>query len=434
MRIRTIIYITFTVIAFNFASCSNKYCSVGETGTPGCPSYNPVEEPQRYPNLILRTLTKSRDGLDVSTSVLTDREIEEVFGLELAEDNIQPVWINIKNNSDKAYYLIKVYTDSHYFTPNEVATMSYVTFAIDVNKAIDSYVNRKSITRRIPAKSEVSGFFYSNWDPGAKYLHIVLYSEQDVQSFTFFHLIPGLKLDYQKVDFDNLYKQNEFIELNTCSELEEAIKTIPCCTQKKDGSGENDPLNFVIIGDGEPVFGSLLRQGWDVTESINLGSAWKAAKSFFTHERWRTSPMSSLFFYNRPQDIGLQKARSTIHERNHLRLWLTPYLYKGKNVWIGAISRDIGSYFTWKTTWKTAHAIDPDIDEARNFLVQDLLFSQYVEEFGWVDESIAPATKEEPHFNFMEQPWWSDGRRAVFIVSEEPTSLFDLEEFNCGSD
>ena len=388
------------IFTLSFTSCSKKYCSVGQEGTPGCPSYKPLEDPGSYSNIVLRTMTKENAGLEVSTSVLTDSEIEEVFGLDLAKDGIQPIWINIKNSSEKSYYLIKIFTDTHYFTPNEVATMSYVTFAIDVNKAINSYVNNNSLKRQIPANSEVSGFFYSNWDPGVKYIHIVLYSEEDVQNFSFYQEIPGLKLDYQKVDFENIYEKDEFIELKNCQELTNALNSIPCCTQDKNGSGENDPLNFVVIGESEPLFASFLRQGWDVTESINIGSAWRAAKSFFTHNRWRTSPMSSLYFYNRPQDIGLQKARSTIHERNHLRLWLTPYTYQGKNIWIGAVSRDVGSYFTWKTTWKTAHAIDPDIDEARNYLVQDLIYSQFVEEFGWVDQSIVAATKRRTSYKF----------------------------------
>ena len=144
--------------------------------------------------------------------------------------------------------------------------------------------------------------------------------------------------------------------------------------------------------------------------------------------------MSSLFFYNRHQDIGLQQARSTIHERNHLRLWLTPYIHKGKTVWIGAISRDIGSYFTWKTKWKTAHAIDPDIDEARNYLIQELVYSQSLKQIGFIDGSLTAATRDDPHFNFMEQPWWTDGGRAIFIFDKKVTSIDDLEDFDCNSE
>jgi hypothetical protein len=42
------------------------------------------------------------------------------------------------------------------------------------------------------------------------------------------------------------------------------------------------------------------------------------------------------------QDIGWQKARGTIHERNHMRFWQSPIRFRGKKVFVGQISRDIG--------------------------------------------------------------------------------------------
>jgi LssY-like putative type I secretion system component LssY len=425
----TLILILLTACALS--GCAKHYCSIGEAPTFGCHTYSPIEKPESSPTVLLRSQTIIEGGLEVSTAVLSDWGSAEIFGLELAKELIQPVWINIKNNTDEAYYLLKANTDPYYFTANEVATMNHQTFAIDVNKAIDSYVKNKSISRQIPPMSEVSGFYYSTWDPGVKYLDIALYRENDLKHFVFQHEVPGLRLDYQRVDFDNLYRNDEIINIESCEELVETIKDIPCCTQKKDGTGENDPLNFVIVGEPDVIFGAFARRGWDVTETINVSSGWRAAKAFFTHERLRTSPMSALYFYKRSQDMGLQKARSTIHERNHLRLWLTPYNYRGKTVWIGAISRDIGSYFTWKTQWKTAHAIDPDIDEARNYLIQDMMFSQALKQVGLIHGSIVPASREDPHTNFMGQPWWTNGGRTVFIFDEEVTSLDDLEEFDC---
>lgn len=414
--------------------CAKHYCTVGENPIFGCHTYNPIEKPESSQTVLLRSQSINKGGIEVSTAVLSDWESVEIFGLDLAKERIQPVWINIKNNTNDRYYFIKVNTDPYYFTPNEVALMNHQTFAIDVNKAIDSYIKNQSISRQIPPMSEVSGFYYSTWDPGLKYLDIALYSENDLKNFIFRHEVPGLKLDYHNVDFESLYRDNEITNIDSCEELVKIIKSIPCCTQKKDGKGKNDPLNFVVVGDTNLIFGAFARQGWDVTETINVRSGWKAARAFFKHERLRTSPMSALYFYKRPQDIGLQKARSTIHERNHLRLWLTPYIYRGKAVWIGAVSRDIGSYFTWKTQWKTAHAIDPDIDEARNYLIQDMIFSQSLKEVGMIEGSIQPSTREHPHTNFMGQPWWTNGGRAIFIIDEEVTSIDDLEEFDCDPD
>ena len=69
--------------------------------------------------------------------------------------------------------------------------------------------------------------------------------------------------------------------------------------------------------------------------------------------------------------VQRQKPRHDIHERNHLRVWLTPLRLEGEPVWIGQISRDIGVRFTKKTI--TTHKIDPDVDEARDYVIDDLV-------------------------------------------------------------
>jgi hypothetical protein len=67
-----------------------------------------------------------------------------------------------------------------------------------------------------------------------------------------------------------------------------------------------------------------------------------------------------------------QKPRHTVHERNHLRLWLSPMCYAGKPVWVGQISRDIGVRFTLKAWPPVTHKIDPDIDDAMFPIIEDL--------------------------------------------------------------
>jgi hypothetical protein len=79
--------------------------------------------------------------------------------------------------------------------------------------------------------------------------------------------------------------------------------------------------------------------------------------------------------YGRRQDLALQKARDNVHQRNHLRLWLTPMRYEGKQVWVGQISRDIGTRLTIHSKTLTTHKIDPDVDEARRALLEDVAYS-----------------------------------------------------------
>ncbi len=139
--------------------------------------------------------------------------------------------------------------------------------------------------------------------------------------------------------------------------------------------------------------------------------------------------MSALYFYDRPQDVGLQKARQSVDERNHLRLWLSPMRYQGMPVYIGQISRDIGVKLTTKSPTLTTHEIDPDIDEARDYLIQDLLESQKVAKIGFV-EGVGAATSENPRYNLTDSPYWTDGWRVVFVFTEEPTALDEVEFFD----
>jgi hypothetical protein len=197
----------------------------------------------------------------------------------------------------------------------------------------------------------------------------------------------------------------------------------------KDGSGKSDPLNIIVIGPEEEIWPAFISRGWDESEVIYGASLGRTIASSVFGIRYRYSPMSALYFYGRPQDVGLQKARQTVDERNHLRLWLSPMRYKGMPVYIGQISRDIGVKLTTKSPTLTTHEIDPDIDEARDYLIQDLLESQKVAKIGFVD-GVGKAEPDNPRYNLTDSPYWTDGLRVVFVFSEEQTALDELEFFD----
>jgi hypothetical protein len=191
----------------------------------------------------------------------------------------------------------------------------------------------------------------------------------------------------------------------------------------KDGTEQGDPLNLVVIGDLDDVYYAFIRAGWDETETIYSTSALKTTISFIFGGRYRYSPVSALYVFGRPQDIALQKTRETIHERNHLRLWLTPMRFEEKHVWIGQISRDIGVRFTSKTI--VTHKIDPDVDETRSYLVQNLAYSQVLAKFAYA-KGVGAAPISEPRGNLTGDPYFTDGYRIVLWVTSEPVSLEEV--------
>ena len=247
--------------------------------------------------------------------------------------------------------------------------------------------------------------------------------DHQLRTFTFFINVPGLRADHHQVAFEALYSKDEIVSHDE-EGLRKALESLPCCTTNKKGTGQGDPLNLVVIGDGEDVLHAFIRAGWDETETIYATSAWKTGISFLFGGRYRYSPVSALYVFERSQDVALQKARETIHERNHLRLWLAPMTYEGKGVWIGQISRDIGVRFTQKTI--VTHKIDPDVDETRAYLIQDLWYSQGLAKFGYV-KGVGAAPITEPQANLNGDPYFTDGLRAVLWVSSNPIDFEEVE-------
>jgi hypothetical protein len=91
---------------------------------------------------------------------------------------------------------------------------------------------------------------------------------------------------------------------------------------------------------------------------------------------------------------------------------------------VGQISRDIGVRFTWKTI--TTHKVDPDVDETRDFLLQDLLYSQGLEKIAFV-KGVGPAPISNPRKNLTGDPYFTDGFRVVLWVSSDPSGFEELE-------
>ena len=134
---------------------------------------------------------------------------------------------------------------------------------------------------------------------------------------------------------------------------------------------------------------------------------------------YRYSPVSALFLFGRSQDFALQRVRKSINERLHLRLWITPMRYQGLPVWVGQVSRDIGVRFTWRTWNLTTHRIDPNVDEARDYVVEDLLQAERLELAGYVD-GVGACDRDSPRHNLTGDPYYTDGKRAAVVVSQDP--------------
>jgi hypothetical protein len=337
----------------------------------GCAQFQ-HQIPQELP-FMDRSQTKTEGGVRVTAAVPSAEESRQIFGLPLAEKNIQPLWLEIENNSNTAFFLYHIAMDPDIYSSGEVAwKFQSSTYTKDAKKNIYNLIRDNVIDWHFKPGTTTSGFVYTNLKMGTKAVLVRLFAEKNVREFAFFIEVPGLKADHHQLDPFTLYSEEDMIDLDDDG-LRQALENLPCCMTNKDGSGKSDPLNIIVIGPEEEIWPAFIVRGWDESEVIYGASLGKTIASSLFGKRYRYSPMSALYLYGRPQDVGLQKARQTVDERNHLRLWLSPMRYKGMPVYVGQISRDIGVKLTTKSPTLTTHEIDPDVDEARDYLAQDLL-------------------------------------------------------------
>ena len=368
-----------------------------------------------------RTLTQTEDGIRISTAVPGAAETRDLFGVALYKKGVQPVWIEIENDTSGEVVFLPVAIDADYHSPFEVAALNRSKKA---RAQVEQYFFQNGVSLRIAPGEVRSGFVFTNLDEGTKAFNVDVIGDERSWQFTFFVQVPGLAVDHSEVDFRNLYTEEQIVNFTDPSAFIAALEQMPCCVVDKKAENNGDPLNLVMIGAPDELFYAFIRSGWDETEVVSAASGFKTATSFFTGGAYRYSPISSLYLFGRRQDIAVQRIRKNIHERNHFRLWLAPMTFNKQLVWVGQISRDIGVRFTAKTI--TTHKIDPDVDETREFLLENLAYHQTLAKFAYVGGSNASSV-DEPGRNLTGDPYYTDGLRLVIWIASEPKDLQDIK-------
>jgi hypothetical protein len=375
-----------------------------------------------------RAQTQSKNGITVTIAVLSAEEAKAVFDTKLDKKKIQPIWVEITNETDEFHAFLPRSVDSNYHSPLEVAQKSHNMWSKKSNQAKRKFYHQNRMPFELTPGETQSGFVFGDRSKGVRWMVVIVIGENSFESFEFIIEVPGFKADFHKLEDVVIYAEDDYTDLDEDGLLE-WIEEQPAFVTNKDGSKTGDPLNLIIIGEAEAVWPAFLRMGWDPTAAMTTGSALKTGVFGIFGGGYRYAPISDLYVYGRAQDIALQKIRNNIHYRNHLRLWEAPVKYQGRPVLIGQISRDIGSRMTTKSKTLTTHRIDPDVDDTRASLIQDFLYAQKLDVFGFAG-GVGKITIEDPRGNLTGDIFFTDGRRAVMSLSADPIDYEDIDFFH----
>ena len=391
-----------------FKKPHNHYLSICYFGLlflAGCAGQPYVSNDVSFASFLARTIAQEQGAIRVSTAVPDAGEAAELFGLELYEKGVQPVWIEVENNSSNPLRLSRWSVDSDYYSPLEVAWMNRKGHSKEGKAAMERALYDAAIVRRIPPGETRSGFVFTNLRPGTKGFNVDLISDEPRSySFTFFVPMPGFTPDYMAVDFENLYADDEIADLNTDT-LRAALEQGPCCATDKSSTLQAAPFNLVMIGTDLAIDRAMLRADWQETE---LESA-------------TTALARTQHYMGRRPDGTFVKIRQDGSERRELRLWLAPMRVGQKRVWLGQTANVVTDRFRAASP----PLVSPDIDTAFIYLMQNIWYSQSLERVGFVrvTDPIPPDAPAETDSGWR---YHTNGLRGILWISEEPVGLDEV--------
>ena len=391
VRISFVIFIYFALLLSGCATQSYHY-----------------ESTKSYP-IRDRAVSETKGKITISASVPGEDEAQAIFGIPIYDRGIQPVWLNIENNSAGRVRFAPTGVDPGYFSPLEVAYMHRKGFTKEAQRQMNERFYRSAMPRHIPAGESRSGYVFTHASPGTKAFNVDIFSGGVDENFAFFISVPGFVADHQTVDFDTLYDRSQIHDYDLGS-LRAGLDELPWFSTNQSGEQQGLPVGIIIVAPGIDVLQSLLRAGW--YESPKIRDENQLAKAHY--------------LFGRIPDAVFRNQASGARERNELNLWLAPMLIEGEEVWLAQIVHFIGQRTQLEQVIFGAR-VDPDVDDGAITCCKMFWYAQSLEQVGWMAGS-GSVSIESARFDFNSLEYFTDGYRVVVWLSGEPVSLLETRK------
>ena len=360
-----------------------------------------------YAPFVDRTVTQQQGEIRIAATVPTAEEVVSITGLDLYADGIQPVWLKVTNNRPNPVRIALYSIDDEYYSPMEVAWAYRKGYTKEGKAAMERWFHESGMPRFIPPGETRSGLVYTHLVDGTQGFNVDAYTSDESFNFTFFVPLPGFRPDYMDVQFDDLYEPDA-IRSADLPGLRRLLAETICCSVNEDASANGDPFNVVIVATPIALRRALLRSQWQETQSGGVEG--ELARQHY--------------FHGRIPDGTFHKSRPDGSEKKELRIWLTPIHVAETPVWIAQASYDMSDPDNRRAN--SSYQIDPDVDDARMFVLQSFWYNQSVEKFGMA-AGVPRATFDSPQRNFLGSTWFTDGGRIVLVVPEKPVAMDETE-------
>jgi hypothetical protein len=370
-------------------------------GVAGCATWQGAADPSDA-GLRARAVTASRQGVRVAAAVLSAEDGRRMFGADVNQTGVQSVWIEVRNQTAEFLWLLGSGTDPDYFSPLEVAWSMHTPLARATNARIDDHFDRLAFKNPVAPGETRAGVLFINPEQVTRLLNVDLLQRQGLIPFTLFLPVPNDTADRQSRPNSFTYADAEVTNYNDLAMLRDALERLPCCASDSLGMARGDPLNAVLVGELHDIGAALVRRGF---------------------RRDTRSVDATQRVFGRGPDAVLRKQAQAGAPSTWMRLWLAPIRFEGRSVFLGQIARPVGGRFS--PPGATRLVLHEDVDEARNVLVQDMMYSGGLDKLGFA-MGVGAASPTRPRITFGGARYHTDGLRSVLFLATRPLSLSDV--------
>ena len=368
----------------------------------GCASW---QIPTEVDDLALRARAVSATAQEVrlSAAVLGAEDSRRMFGADINGTGIQPVWVQVENKSPQMLWLLRSGTDPDYFSSLEVAWSLHTPLASAGNAALDEYFNMLGFHSPIPPGATRAGIIFANPHRRTRLLNVDLVGQRKMIPFTLFLPVPDEAPDVGLIQIRQRYAKTEGPEYADPDALRTALEQLPGYGTGTDGTTSGDPANVVMVGELADIGAALVRRGFR-RDTMDVDDAQR--------------------LFGRVPDVVVRKAGQGGVPANWIRLWLAPLRYQGQAIFLVQAGRPVGGRFA--VAEGKDLMLHPDVDEARNLLIQDLLYSGGLAKLGFVG-GVGAAPVTQPRDSLAGTKYYTDGLRAVMFFATRPLALSDAQ-------
>ena len=194
--------------------------------------------------------------------------------------------------------------------------------------------------------------------------------------------------------------------------LLEIVRNMTYRSQTGSGRREADLINVVLLGEPDWVRRAFGAAGWVEADPLTKASGWATFRSVAESKAYPEAPMSRQLLDELPPALELSKALNTYSKRHHARLWTQPDVFRGRPVFAAAATEDTAIDFSFKRM-RLIHTIDPDLDNERAKIINDLVDTGCVDAAELIERPWAPREFR----NATGERVYTDGRLLVIELN-----------------